>query len=117
MMDVKVGDTVIVGGHRGNRHTVTKVGRVWFSVSQIRQPFAIETGRMKGWDTCAYTLDEWAARERAMADGRYLKEQGITINRESPWFGRTGELANLIRTHEERKASLAAQIQDDIENR
>jgi hypothetical protein len=105
MIDVKVGDTVIITEHRREPHeaTVTKVGRVWFTVGEGYQEvkFRLDDGTTGSGYTSAphaFTPEQWDERLRISEASTFLREQGISIEYPSLWRGREIELANLIRS-------------------
>lgn len=109
MIDVKVGDTVIVTEHRRDPReaVVSKVGRVWVTVGEGWQErkFRLDDqsdGSNIGYGTHFYTPDQWAEKQRSDEASTYLREQGIEIGWTSPWRGREIELANVIRSVGER---------------
>jgi len=105
MIDVKVGDTVIVTEFRRDPReaTVTKVGRVWFTIGEghYEEKFRLDDGTTgSGYSSAphAYTREQWAAKQQSEEAYAYLREQGVSIDYGSPWRSRAVELANLIRS-------------------
>lgn len=110
MIDVKVGDTVIVyerlnRGHSEQQGIVTKVARVWITVDTGRERrFRRDTqmdGAEIGYPAQFFTPAQWVEKQQADEADAYLREQGIEVGWTSPWRGREIELANLIRSAEE----------------
>jgi hypothetical protein len=105
MIDVKVGDTVIITDHRREPREVivTKVGRVWFTVGEGHQEvkFRLDDGTTgSGYSSGphAFTPDQWDEGLRISEARDFLREQGVSIEYASLWRGREIELANLIRS-------------------
>lgn len=104
MIDVKVGDTVIVHGyHRAKEATVTKVGRVWVFVGEgpSMQKFRLDDqtdGSGYSQRDRFYTLDQWAEKQRRDGAADVLRKHGIDLRPDSLWRGREIELANLLRS-------------------
>lgn len=109
MINVKVGDTVIVtdgyGRTKANvyRGTVVRVARVWIDVHR--------EGYTWGWrfrkDTQAggssydslprfWTLEQWEAKRVQDAASAFLRGQDVTVGYRSPWRDRMVELAQLM---------------------
>lgn len=105
MIDVKVGDIVIIGGreYEPREATVTKVGRAWITVGEGWQEkrFRLDDqtdGSEIGYPVQFYTPSQWAEKQRADEASTFLREQGIEFGWTSPWRGREVELADLIRS-------------------
>lgn len=105
-----VGDRVVITeshGRRDNRvyhGTVTSVARVWITVQPDSGPpikFRMDdqtTGSGSSNAPRFHTLDQYVARERRAAVEAFLREQGISLNYDSPWRTREVELAELLRS-------------------
>jgi hypothetical protein len=110
---VAEGDTVVMqdGNHaRRMSHrngTVIKVARVWITVrpegatrDSGDRRYRLDTqtdGGDRAFAGRFYTLDQWAERERRNAADAFLREQGIDVRRDGPWWRREVELADIIR--------------------
>lgn len=89
--------------YRGIRDaTITKVGRVWCEVTpdDLSAPVRIHMQRRGEGDDFnsryrLYTLDEWAEHDQQIQDAKFLRGQGILLDRDSIWTVTT--LASLIR--------------------
>ena len=107
MITVKLGQPVkIVTGYKtaAVSGTVTKIGRVWIEVTPdgwgraLRFRLDDQTdGSRVGVSPHFYTLEQWAEKQRRDEAGKFLREQGISVDFGSPWRGRETELAALIR--------------------
>jgi hypothetical protein len=84
--------------------TVAKIGRTWVTVEvEGRSPprrFRLDdqtdgSGYSSG--ESFMTLDQHAAHQRQSEALAFLREQGVTLDFESPWRTRTVELADIIR--------------------
>ncbi len=91
------------GWYRSTRDaTITKVGRVWCEVTPdgLSAPVRIHMQRRDEGDGVndgyrLYTLDEWAEHDQQIQDAKFLRGQGILLDRDSIWTVTT--LASLIR--------------------
>lgn len=104
MIDVNVGDTVIVTEYRQEpcEATVTKVARVWITAGEgWREKKFRRDDQTDGSDTGVpahfYTLTQWAEKQQQVEVATFLREQGIDLRHDSPWRGREAELAGIIR--------------------
>ena len=112
---VEVGQPVIMVEGNHSRHmttrrgTVTKAARVWITVQpdDDAREYAARRYRLDSQTDGSpysyaprfYTLEQWAERERRIEAEQFLSEQGVRIERASPWSGHVIELAELIRPH------------------
>jgi hypothetical protein len=103
------------GRHFPDSGTIESIGRKYVLIRpQDRLPmkFDIESqmqaGDYYGAQAQFYTLDQWAVIERGREARDFLTEQGITIERDSPWSPE--RLAGLINA-----ATMLAQAPADIE--
>lgn len=109
MGKVEIGDTVIVkirNDRLDRRYVVTNVARVWITV---RPEGEMRAGRDRRFrldnqtDGCPdamarfYTLDQWADVQRKNEAWAFLRDQGVDVRRDGPWWGREIDLADLIR--------------------
>lgn len=103
MIDVKVGDTVVlVGDGRSREVEVTKAGPVWITVGtgSSERKYRREDGTDgSGYSQRPriYTVAQWAEKQQREEALRFLREQGIVIGYGTLWWGREIELAKLIR--------------------
>lgn len=114
---LKVGDKVKVIRGSGRLADpidgeVTKVGRVWatikygeWSISRFRMNLDPRSSRAMRCDDhfsypAAYTVEQWANRERRAAAVRYLNEVGIEIRIGRDWDDRHIELAELLQAYQ-----------------
>lgn len=108
MIDVKVGDKVMITEYRSVREAeVVKVARVWITIKyegkySSERRFRLDTqtdGDVQyGNGVRFYTMDQWEEKQRRDEASIFLHKQGITIEYGSPWRGREIELAALVRT-------------------
>lgn len=120
--DIKVGDEVFVerssndmrGRDKSDRYIparITKVARVWIEIEstdgarrwprnwRMRRDTQNQGTQYIGSDARFLTPAQHEQVERLRVAMTFLREQGITVERNSPWLDRTPELADLIRSH------------------
>jgi hypothetical protein len=109
MVKVEMNEIVMmVDGHgrtlRTHRGKVVKIGRAWITVETEDYPGWTERYRLDdqtngggySYSPRFYTLAQWDERERQAQATKVIRDQGISINFESPWRGREVELAALL---------------------
>lgn len=110
MIKVELNEIVMmIDGHgrtlRSRRGKVVKIGRVWITVEPegerhpSLQRYRLDTQNDGGQYTSSprfHTLAQWAERKQRDQAHKVLRDQGISIKFDSPWYGREIELAALL---------------------